>query len=150
MKEISLLPLLLPVQTGVLQRSNNGLAAGTRYHAVVNAVCAVGRAEPGIPTQVVGRALDGGCNATGRERSNHLSHGIAAWCRNHGGRGRGGLTRCGCGCAGVVGGGWMVSGSVGCCAIWGRVICTCSVSPRSGPSINVRMRRPFSVFTRSF
>src|SRR5207249_8908139 len=29
--------------------SNNGLAAGTRYHAVVNAVCAVGRAEPGVP-----------------------------------------------------------------------------------------------------
>src|SRR5437016_2560866 len=92
MKEISLLPLLLPVQTGVLQRSNNGLAAGTRYHAVVNAVCAVGRAEPGIPTQVVCRALDGGCNATGRERRNHLSHGVS-------GRSRRAATR---GCAGVV------------------------------------------------
>src|SRR6478672_10144854 len=58
-------PLLPPVQTGVLQRSNNELADGTRHHAVVNAVCAVGRAEPGIATQVIGRALDGGCNATG-------------------------------------------------------------------------------------
>ena len=45
----------------VIQRSNNELAAGTRHHAIVNAVCAVGRAEPGIPTQVVGRALDGDC-----------------------------------------------------------------------------------------
>src|SRR6266446_4040486 len=98
MKEISLLPLLPPVQTGVLQRSNNGLAAGTRYHAVVNAVCAVGRTEPGIPTQVVGRALDGGSNATGRESSNNLSHGIGGCCRR-GSRGRGRLAG---GCAGVV------------------------------------------------
>src|SRR6266481_4276317 len=80
MKEISLLPLLPPVQTGVLQRSNNGLAAGTRYHAIVNAVCAVGSAEPGIPTQVVGCALDGGSNATGRESSNKLPYGIGGCC----------------------------------------------------------------------
>src|SRR5439155_12446147 len=33
----------------------------SRYHAIVNAVCAVDRAEPRIPTQVAVRALDGGC-----------------------------------------------------------------------------------------
>src|SRR6266481_5886061 len=77
MKEISLLPLLPPVQTGVLQRSNNGLAAGTRHHAIVNAVCAVGRAEPGIPTQVVGRALDGGSNAPCRQSGNNLAPAVS-------------------------------------------------------------------------
>src|SRR6266481_705820 len=102
MKQISLLPLLPPVQTAVLQRSNNGLAAGTRHHVVVNAVCAVGGTKPGIAAQVVGCALDGGCNATGRERRYHLSHGIVARGRNHGCRGGGRLTRRGCGCAGVV------------------------------------------------
>src|SRR5882724_1786287 len=89
------LPLLPPV-------SRFCVRLGSSYHAIVNAVCAVGGAEPGIPTQVVGCALDGGCNATGRERRNHLSHGIVAWCRSHGCRGRGRLTRRGCGCAGVV------------------------------------------------
>ena len=72
-------------------RSCNELAAGTRHHAVVNSVCAVRRAEPGIPTQVVGCASDGGCNATGRERSNKLPHGIGGCCSC--------VTR---GCAGVV------------------------------------------------
>src|SRR6266576_6769881 len=64
-----------------------GLAAGTRHHAIVNAVCAVGRAEPGIPTQVVGRALDGGCNATSRERRNHLSYRISRHSRRAATRG---------------------------------------------------------------
>src|SRR5438876_9215028 len=91
MKQISLLPLLPPVQTAVLQRSNNGLAAGTRHHVVVNAVCAVGGTKPGIAAQVVGRALDGGCDATGRERSNKLPYGIGGCCSC--------VTR---GCAGVV------------------------------------------------
>src|SRR5947199_1425307 len=100
MKEIPLLLLLPPVRTGVIQRSNNRLAAGTRYHAVVNAVCAVGCAEPGIPTQVVGRALDGGSNATGRKSSNKLPYGIGGcWCRRS--RSRGCVAR---GCAGVVSG----------------------------------------------
>src|SRR6266487_6901706 len=63
-------PLLPPV-------SRFCVRLGSRYHAIVNAVCAVGRAEPGIATQVVGRALDGGSNATRRESRNHLSYRIS-------------------------------------------------------------------------
>src|SRR5439155_17507504 len=81
------LPLLPPV-------SRFCVRLGSNYHAIVNAVCAVGSAEPGIPTQVVGRALDGGSYATGRERRNHLSYRIS-------GRSRRAATG---GCAGVVSG----------------------------------------------
>ena len=52
------------VGCGVLQASRRDQAT----NAVVNAVCAVGRAEPGIPTSsrsCLGRC---GCNATGREQ----------------------------------------------------------------------------------
>src|SRR5436309_9002878 len=70
--------------------------SGTGYHTIVGSVRAVGSAKPGIATQVIGRALDGGSNTAGRENSNHLSHGIA-------------------GCCGRVtsGGGGVVSGVVG-------------------------------------
>src|SRR5439155_18059428 len=80
------LPLLPPV-------SRFCVRLGSSYHAIVNAVCAIGRAEPGIPTQIVGCALDGGSNATGREPRNHLFYRIGGCC--------GCVTR---GCAGVVSG----------------------------------------------
>src|SRR5438094_4069614 len=79
--------------------------SGTGYYAVIGAVRAVGRAEPGIATQIVGRALDGGSDAAGRENSNHLSYGIAG-CRGRVTRGGAGVV------SGVVG--------VGRC---GRSIC---------------------------
>src|SRR5207244_11783399 len=73
-------------------------SSGSSYHAIVNAVCAVGRAKPGIATEVVGRALDGGCNATSRESRNKLPYGIGG-CWRRRSRSRGCLTR---GFAGVV------------------------------------------------
>jgi hypothetical protein len=51
----------------LLREEDNGLAAPrTRYYAIVNSVCAVGRAEPGIPTQIVGGALNCGSDAACR------------------------------------------------------------------------------------
>src|SRR5206468_12358591 len=73
-------------------------SSGSSYHPIVNAVCAVGCAEPGIPTQVVGRALDGGSNATGRKSSNKLPYGIGG-CWRRRSRSRGCVAG---GCAGVV------------------------------------------------
>src|SRR5438093_4278900 len=54
--------------------------SGTGYYAVIGSVRSVSRAEPGIATQVKGRALDSGSNTAGRENSNNLSHGIAGCC----------------------------------------------------------------------
>src|ERR1700746_2909068 len=54
----------------------NSLTIGTRYHAVVDSVRTVGRAEPRITTQVVGSALDGRSNATCRELRNDLPDAI--------------------------------------------------------------------------
>src|SRR5437667_4746052 len=77
---VPLFPRLPPVQT-----------SGTGYHAVVGPVCAVCRAEPSVATQVVGRAFDGGSDATRRERRNDLAHRIA-----------GRRCRAAAGCTGVV------------------------------------------------
>src|SRR5215211_5660395 len=64
---------------------------GSSYHAIVNAVGAVRRVKPGVATQVVGRALDGGCNATGRESRNHLSCRISGRSRRAATRSRAGV-----------------------------------------------------------
>src|SRR2546426_11190400 len=83
-----------PVATKTLPGDgDNELAARTGYHAVVGPVRTKGRAEPGIATQVVGRALDGGSDAARRERRCDLAYGIR-------GRGRR-ATSC---CAGIVSG----------------------------------------------
>src|SRR6266487_2756034 len=71
-------------------RLEHHLAARTADHAVVGSVCSVGRAEPGIATQVVGRALDCGSDATRRKCRDHLAHRISWRC-----------CRAAIGCAGV-------------------------------------------------
>src|SRR5436190_7257803 len=72
--------------------------SGTGYYAVIGSVRAVGSTKPGVATQVIGRALDGGSNTAGRENSNHLSHGIAGCCGRVTSGGAGvvsGVVRCG-------------------------------------------------------
>src|SRR5438874_4877648 len=86
-------PLLPPV-------SRFCVRSGGSYYPVVDSICAIRRAEPVIATQVVGRALDGGCNATGRESSNKLPYRIGG-CSRRRSRSRGCVAR---GCAGVVSG----------------------------------------------
>src|SRR5262249_24233086 len=51
-------------------------ASGRRHHAVVDTVGAVGRLEPCIAALVVGRAVDRGDDAAGRERRIDRTHGI--------------------------------------------------------------------------
>ena len=51
--------------------------SGTGYYAVIGSVRSVSRAEPGIATQIVGRALDGGSDAARRQSGNDLAYRIA-------------------------------------------------------------------------
>src|SRR6516225_3608527 len=55
--------------------------SGSRHHAVVDAVRAIGRLEPRIAAQVVALVVDVGIDAAGRQRGNDLVHSVVGWHR---------------------------------------------------------------------